>query len=169
MVVSGCGILPICMINNELYLLCGVENNGQVTDLGGRIESNENTKQCAAREFYEESVGLVMPYNELLQCKVYRKIKLGKNKYYMCLIIKIDYINVEHKYNNLLKYIKKNKSKPIDINPINYNIKQLYKENVYPKGFFELEELKWIKFDDLKNNKYPLRGRFRGILNKLQQ
>lgn len=165
---SGCGMIPICMRQNKLYLLCGIENNGKVSDLGGRINDGEKIKECAAREFYEESVGLLMPYDRLMQCKVYRRVKIGQEKYYISLIIKTNYKNVENKYQELITYVKENNCK-IDYNLDfrNYNIQDLYNTKTYPEGFFEFKELKWIPLDELKDGTYILNNRFKILLKKL--
>ena len=168
MTTTGCGMIPICMHQNKLYLLCGVENNDKVSDLGGRIDAGEKIKECAAREFYEESVGLLLPYDRLVQSNVYRRVKIGYDKNYISLIIKTNYKNVEDKYRELITYVKENNCKmdnKLDFKK--YKIQDLYDTKTYPEGFFEFKELKWISLDDLKNNKYKLRNRFKLLLNKL--
>jgi hypothetical protein len=168
MITTGCGMIPICIHQNKLYLLCGIENNDKVSDLGGRIDAGEKIKECAAREFYEESVGLLLPYDRLVQSKVYRRVKIGYDKNYISLIIKTNYKNIEDKYRELITYVKENNCKmnnKLDFKK--YKIQDLYDTKTYPEGFFEFKELKWISLDDLKNNKYKLRNRFKLLLNKL--
>lgn len=162
--ITGCGILPLCILNNKIYLLCGIETDGTVSDLGGRINKGETIKECAAREFYEESVGLVMSYQELLRCKVYKKIKIRS---YVSLIIKIKYKDVENDYDKLLNHIMINKCKEVKMNPIKYNMNHLYTKCIYPIGYFELDKIKWISLDDLLNGKYLLKSRLKCLLEKL--
>lgn len=164
MTITGCGIIPICMRNNKMYLLCGIEKNGKVSDLGGKINKNETTRECAVREFYEESVGLIMSYNELLNCKIYDKIRIRN---YVSLIIKADYVDVEEKYRELVRYVNDNNCKDVKMDFRNYDISQLYERQIYPIGYFEFIELKWIEFNELKNGKYKLRKRFECILEKI--
>ena len=165
---SGCGMIPICMRQNKLYLLCGIENNGKISDLGGRIDEGETIRECAAREFYEESVGLLLPYDKLIRCKVYKRLKIGYDKYYVSLIIKTRYKNIEDKYRELVSYVKENNCK-IDHNLDfkKYKIQDLYSTKTYPEGFFEFKELRWILLDDLKEGKYPLKNRLKVLLKKL--
>ena len=165
---SGCGIIPICMKNNKLYVFCGIDNKGFVSDLGGRIEEGETIKQCAVREFYEESVGLLMPYHVLMKSHVYKRMRIGQEKYYVSLVIKSRCKNVEKRYKNLLDYVHKHKCQQDDsLDFKKYRIQKLYRDKVYPEGYFEFKELKWIPLDELKSGDYKLRGRFKLLLRKL--
>ena len=167
MKVSGCGIIPISMKNNKLYVFCGFEN-GCLSDLGGKINSNEDYKLCAAREFYEESVGLLLPYQELVTIKTYKRLKIGSKKCYLSYIIKVPYKEVDDEYQKMLDYIEENNCQPKKMNFHKYNLDMLYEDKIYPEGFFELESLCWIPLEDLKNNKYKLRNRFKELIRMLK-
>ena len=165
---SGCGIIPICMKNNKLYVFCGIDNNGIVSDLGGRIEQDETVKQCAAREFHEESIGLLMPYNRLMRSRVYKRMRIGQEKYYVSLVIKSRCKNVEKRYKNLLDYVHKHKCKmDKNLDFKTYKIQDLYDKKTYPEGYFEFKELKWMSLNELNGGDYKLRGRFKLLLRKL--
>ncbi len=172
MIITGCGILPISIRNNKLYVLCGIENNGKISDLGGRIESGEKAIQCAAREFYEESVGLVAKYEDLLKYKIYHIVNLKfHGKCYISYVMKMKYIDVQEKYQKLIQYARDNKSQPKKIDFRDYNMNQLYKDNTYPSGYFELKEIKWIPLDELetmaKNKDKQINYRLRNIIYQL--
>lgn len=168
MTVAGCGIMPICMHYHKLYILCGIDRKGKVSDLGGRIELNETYKECGVREFYEESVGLLLSYEELMKCKIYKRLKIGNDKYYISLIIGTNYKDIENRYSELISYVKKNncqRDKNIDFRT--YEINDLYTTQKYPYGFFEFEELKWFSLNDLQLGKYPLTYRLKLLLRQL--
>ncbi len=172
MIITGCGILPICLRNDKLYVLCGIQKN-KIWDLGGRIEQGETAKQCAAREFYEESVGLVDSYENLLGSKIYYICKLRfHGKSYISYVIKTEYKDVEDKYKSLLKYIEENdNSKPVKMDFKDYNLDDLYSKNIYPFGYFELKEMKWLPLDELvdlaKNKNKRISYRLRNIIYQL--
>ena len=170
--ITGCGILPITIKNNKLLVLCGIENNGKLSDLGGRIEPGETAIQCATREFYEESVGLVARYEDLLNYRIYHKVVLQfHGKSYISYVIKMKYIDVQEKYQKLLEYVKEHNSQAKKINFKDYNMNQLYKENIYPSGYFELKDIKWIPLEDLeimvKNKSKIMNYRLRNIIYRL--
>lgn len=165
---AACGILPICKKNNKLYLFCGIDHKGFVSDLGGKIEEGETVKQCAAREFHEESIGLLMPYDILMKSYVYKRLRIGQDKYYVSLVIKTRCKNVENRYKQLLDYVCKHNCKQDDsLDFKTYRIQKLYRDKVYPYGYFEFEQLKWIALKDLKEGDYKLRNRFKLLLRKL--
>ncbi len=172
MIITGCGILPVSLKDNQLYILCGIENNDKISDLGGRIEEGESPIQCAAREFYEESVGLVANYDILLRHKIYHKVSLRfHNKCYISYVIKMDYIDVEDDYKKLYQYVKTHKSQGIKIDFKTYTFDKLYKDNIYPNGYFEFKNIKWILLDDLEemthNKDRKISYRLRNIIYQL--
>ena len=151
MIITGCGMLPISMKDNQLYILCGIENNGRISDLGGRIEKDEDPLQCAVREFYEESVGLIASYKELINHKIYYTVKLRfRNKCYISYVIKTEYKDVEEEYKKLYKYVRQHRSQRKDIDFREYKWDMLYRKNVYPNGYFEFKDLKWILLEELE-------------------
>jgi ADP-ribose pyrophosphatase YjhB (NUDIX family) len=174
--LKGCGILPICKKNNNIYILCGINNDGKISDLGGKIEDNENDEECAVREFYEETSGLFMNYNSLLSIlkknkKVIRIISSGN--LYKSYIIYTSCIDIEDNYKKILNYVRKNNMQPKKINTKNYNINKILNSNnnYYPYGFFEMQEIKWMPIDEIvtmaKEKNKKLLFRLRSIIYKL--
>ena len=89
------GCLPFNVINGKLYFLLGKDrSDGTWSDFGGRAEDfDEDVKATAAREFYEESMGVVMEYDSIVKrlrdpdChKLLESRTMGGAKYYMYLI-----------------------------------------------------------------------------------
>ena len=63
---NGAGILPIAFHNNKIYILCareqkvdGWDGSRLYSDFGGGIEKDEGFIDCAVREGYEESMGII--------------------------------------------------------------------------------------------------------------
>jgi hypothetical protein len=168
MKIKGAGILPICKKKDKIFVLCGIGYDKKIYDFGGKIEKNESIINCAIREFYEESVGLLDTYDKILNYKIYDETycQYDHNKYYKCYITIIEYIDIEKKYDKLLKYIIKNKSLAKDMKIYNYTYDKLYIENVYPKGFFEFYTIKWISLNKLIKNK-NLSHRLKGIITNI--
>jgi len=159
--VTAAGILPYAVKDNKLYLLCGINHKGEYTDLGGKRDEGESIIECAAREFYEESVGLVMSYKKLLQIEIEDTIviKSDKVKQYVCYITEIECMpKLNEKYQKKLEYIKKHDvKKRNDIKSVNYNINKLEKLKYYPHDFFELNGLEFIELDKLRKSKLSYR------------
>ncbi len=166
-------MLPISIKNNQLYVLCGIEKNGRISDLGGRIENGEHVLDCAVREFYEESVGLIADHKDLLDHKIYHIVKLKfRDKCYISYIIKMEYKDVEEEYKKLYQYIKQHRSQPNSkLNYKSYMWSKLYKNNIYPNGYFEFKELRWFLLEDLEEMAYKkdrkMSYRLRNIIYKL--
>lgn len=90
------GMLPINVINGELYFLLGKDrNDNSWSDFGGRAEECDggNCKETAAREFLEESLGVVMEMdsirNRLKDPDSHKRLDsrtMGGLPYYMFLI-----------------------------------------------------------------------------------
>jgi hypothetical protein len=74
MASNGGGVIPYSIYNNKIYLLLGREDcydkswdeDGKYSDFGGSKEPHETNLSAVAREAYEESNGLLGPYESLL-------------------------------------------------------------------------------------------------------
>ena len=67
----GAGILPMCLFQSRILFLFGKDTkNNFWSDFGGRVElkDNQDTKETAIREFYEET------YNSVIEKKYLREI-----------------------------------------------------------------------------------------------
>lgn len=90
------GILPISRFNGELLVLLGRDRaDGQWSDFGGRSEAEDrgDPKRTAAREFFEESMGVVLSIEAVgarLDCsKCHTKIEsrtMGGQSYSMYVV-----------------------------------------------------------------------------------
>ena len=153
--ISGCGILPIAKSNNKIYFLLGKEQifkgwsgSNKFCDFGGKIENNENVLDCAAREGYEETLGLLGSLSDIRKMvspdseqfiDVFMTPK--KNEHFI-VAIKIYYNKYLPKmYNDVFEYFTKCADKTDDGKFI---IKSC------PNGFFEKSEIKWFSYDELK-------------------
>lgn len=59
-------ILPYTIFHGKTYFLLGQERYLEWSDFGGTLEANETIYEGAAREAYEESMGFLGTYSELL-------------------------------------------------------------------------------------------------------
>ena len=115
------GCLPFNVINGRLYFLLGRDrSDGTWSDFGGRAEDYDvDIKATAEREFYEETVGVIMDVDALRKrlkdpdChKMLESKTLGGSKYYTFLIhcpYQTWYPSVFQRTLRLLRYMKANK------------------------------------------------------------
>ena len=153
------GILPYTFDQlGKCMFLLGKDLDGDWSDFGGRCEyiDNNDEKNTASREFYEETLGAVISVPECLvkinngAIKIISKT-LNGSPYYMYLMY-IDYQNYSEFFNktsNFIKYINKDDKK---------NLSKI----------LEKVGIRWVTLDTLinciegehKNIPLPLRGIF---------
>jgi len=106
------GILPYSFDQSgKLVFLLGKDNEGDWSDFGGRCEFKDqnNHKNTASREFYEETLGSVLSIQEChdkMTDKIIESKTLNGSPYYMYLVY-IDLVNYSDTFNkncNFLKY-----------------------------------------------------------------
>lgn len=155
MKLDGAGVLPVAVYNGEPHFLMskekytmGWKDSNKYADFGGRRDSGESIRRCAARECYEESMGFMGSEDEIFK-------KLSKNH--------PDYIcKVEHKNASITYFIKMEYIKGIEKMFKNV-IKYCEKWTNYPKGHFEKSELWYLPYSVLKRdiNKTAFQKKFR--------
>lgn len=148
--VKGCGVLPYAIKGKEVYLLLGKErevdgwwDSNKYADFGGGIEKNESSKQCAIRECYEESMGILGSSAEI-------KAKLEKTRVEplydesncsMTYFMKIPFDKtIETTFKNVYEYFKK----------CSYIKGGTHVLPGCEHGFFEKSRVKWFSLKELK-------------------
>lgn len=145
--VAG-GILPVCLRNNELYFLFGLENENEKdapgwADFGGGCEKNETPYQTALREVYEESSGFLNPK------ELKRVYKLVHNDY-NCFIVKMEYDeNIIKYFNRSHAYIKEKKPE------------------LLKTVLFEKQKIEWFSVKDMIRRKKEFRKFYQEIVEKI--
>lgn len=107
------GILPYTFDQNgNCYFLLGKDNDNDWSDFGGRCEYKDNNdeKNTATREFYEETLGCVMSIQECLDKINTNPVKiisrtLNGSPYYMYLIY-IEQQNYSEFFNKTASFLK---------------------------------------------------------------
>jgi hypothetical protein len=160
--IYSAGILPFSVKGGTLYFLLGKDPENKWSDFGGRSEVQDKGRWdvTATREFYEESVGVVMDISSMLtrlqHRKNYIKVKgktLSGSPYYMY-VVKIPFKETyKETFDNTLGFIR-------------YS-------NVFDKKYLEKIDLQWVSLetinaglDDENNNlvNFPLRKVFKKTL-----
>ena len=140
------GILPFATYKNEVYFLLGKEVDG-MSDFGGGIEKYETPLQAAAREGFEESLGILGKSPKKIEEKLKSKnawvVDLPKARYYFYKI----------SYNTELPAKFKNARRRASQNP-----------NTLPE-FSEKTDIIWVKSQNIF--RYDLRLMFRQDLRKM--
>ena len=83
------GVMPYAVVDGKIYLLLGMDRrDGSWSDFGGRSEPGDASHRAtAAREFYEETAGVVMVHpsavKRLEAVTPWRSLTVGKNDYFM--------------------------------------------------------------------------------------
>ena len=111
----GSGILPISIKNDKIYFLFGLERDGYIPsvkgycDFGGKSDQDENIKDTACREAYEESNGFLGSTNTLKK-KIDQNLMLSINSgQYTCFLVKFKYSkSLINRFKKNYKCIKKN-------------------------------------------------------------
>ena len=165
------GILPYTFDQSgNCHFLLGKDNDGDWSDFGGRCELKDNNdeKNTASREFYEETLGSIININECFEKinnpginKIISKT-LNGSPYYMYLIY-IDYLNYSESFiktSNFIKYQfsndKKNISKIIEKTCIRWVSMDTLLNCVENKDFSSPISLRGVFYKTLENFKDQL-------------
>lgn len=151
--VRGAGIQPIAVhpTTKEVYLLVGQEqdfgdgwyDSGKYAGFGGKIEKGESIAECAVREGYEESMGVLGTKKDLK--KLIHKDRLFVHDGYYMYIIVVPYdVNLPTIFNNVYDYI----NKCVKITGEKYS-KGTKKTEQCPHGYFEKRAIKWVSLREL--------------------
>ncbi len=159
--IYSAGILPFSVKGGTVYFLLGKDLENKWSDFGGRSEAQDRGRWdvTATREFYEETIGVIMDISSMLSRlqfkKNYIKTKgktLSGSPYYMY-VVKIPYKEYKENFDSTLGFIR-------------YS-------NVFDKKYLEKIDLQWVSLetiyaslDDENNNivNFPLRRVFRKTL-----
>ena len=158
---AGAGILPITIRKGKAWVMLGRESrdmsfpdSGKWSDFGGGVEKGETVKKCAAREGFEETMGmfggpvtLMKLINDKLACKLTREN-------YTSFAIHVKYIKTLPKdFADIYRCAKEEDPKLIEDD----------------NGFFEKDRVQWFKLEKLRKREYDiiLRDHFKSILSDL--
>uniref|UniRef100_A0A6C0I9M5 Nudix hydrolase domain-containing protein n=1 Tax=viral metagenome TaxID=1070528 RepID=A0A6C0I9M5_9ZZZZ len=132
------GILPYTYnVDGKCLFLLGKDNEGDWSDFGGKAEYKDfnEPQKTACREFYEETLGVVLDYDDCYQkvnngnpIKIISKT-LNGSPYYMYLLYIEHHNHTDHfnKTSNFLKYLR------------------------YNNRIFEKSSIRWFTIDTLLN------------------
>ena len=160
----GCSILPVTLINNQLYFLFGKEHSSDSTpgfsDFGGGNEKGESVYETAMREGGEELTGFLGGPNEVKKMirdagghyKLSYDFPNQKNNAYHIHMFHLPYDE------NLPKYY-------------NANHKYLWErlDNKYLKStkLFEKGEIAWFSVDDVRRRRNEFRSFYREVTDMI--
>ena len=156
---KGAGIIPIAIKKGVAWIMLGRESrdiefsdSGKWSDFGGGCEKGESFIQCAAREGYEETMGMFggpVEITDLINDKLVCKIK-GRN------------------YISYAVHVKYNKELPKKFTKI-YECVKSGEPNLIVKnnGFFEKDRVRWFKLKKVDDYDIILRDHFKPILSDL--
>ena len=155
--IYGAGILPFQINENNLYFLLGQDKDGSWSDFGGRVDfRDKNIKETAVREFYEETIGVVLDIDTITSM-------LNSNKHYV--LVESKTLNGSPYYMYLVR---------VPYNHYRNEFKKFYKFlkhiNTYDK-YMEKIDIRWYSKDSLlmslKNDDHiPLRKVFKNTILK---
>lgn len=112
--IYGAGILPFQKhTDGSIYFLLGQDKDGTWSDFGGRVDpKDKNTDDTAVREFYEETIGVVLEVDtaramlKSSQHSVCVESKtLNGSPYYMHLL-RVPYQNYREEFKKFYKFLK---------------------------------------------------------------
>jgi len=182
MATNGGGIIPFSIYNGRIFLLLGREDSfdktwhgyGKYSDFGGRRETDELNIEAVAREAYEESNGLLGPYQSLLDVlnDTNYHLKLGnfKSDFFF---VHVPYVFfIDKIFTNMLSCANVMIEKLGQLGKINFD------EEIRPgktedyllhHGFFEKDKIKYFPLDQVLLDVYDLekKKKFRDSFIKL--
>ena len=158
----GAGILPITRHNDEIYIMLARESadisfrdSKKWSDFGGGSIKGETKEECALREGYEETMGMLGSKDELMKKIKKSLIKIQQYKYYS-FVIEVEYDeDLPEKFSKIYEQVKNHHP-------------HLIREN---NGLYEKDKIKWIRLDDFKENPNKMkdiRPFFKGVIEKLR-
>ena len=129
--VKAAGVLPYTFITTpsgrkKLYFLIGTDKSNKVSDFGGKMEKGEDIFDTAAREYYEESSGLL---GNLHVIKKQMKSDAMRTTFIICKCYKIYLLKIDY-VAELPKLYDEIKKKSVG--------------SKFPSGFFEMGKFKWM-------------------------
>lgn len=147
----GSGILPVSIKNQQIFFLFGLERDGYIpsvkgySDFGGKSDLDEDIKDTACREAFEESNGF-LGTPKALKKKLNNNLILSiKSGQYTSFLIKFKYSK------SLIKRFKSN-----------YNcIKKNHPDIIKNNHLFEKKKLKWISETQMRENNIKFRNFYR--------
>jgi hypothetical protein len=154
----GASILPISIINNNIYFLFGkerdIDENPGWSDFGGGTEKGESYLDTACREGSEELTGFLGDEDQI-------KTLIMKNGTFI-----IDFNSNGHSTYKVHLF-------PLKYDPMlthYYNNNQIFLQNkLDPKiikntKLFEKTQIKWFSFSDIKKKKSEFRSFYQNII-----
>lgn len=134
--VKAAGVLPYTFITTpsgrkKLYFLIGTDKSNKVSDFGGKMEKGEDIFDTAAREYYEESSGLL---GSLSKIKKEMKSDAMRTTFVICKCYKIYLLKIDY-VAELPKIYDAAKKNSVG--------------TTYPAGFFEMGTIKWMSATQL--------------------
>jgi hypothetical protein len=159
----ACGIQPIAInpVTKEVYLLVGREqdygdgwyDSGKYAGFGGKREKGETPDECAVREGYEETMGILGNKDELRELIKKRCIRMINFDGYFMYIVAIPYDdNLPIIFNNVYEYF--NQCLDIKATQKKTDKKKSQKKKRIaigkcPIGFFEKRDIKWVSLTEM--------------------
>ena len=147
------GVLPFCVVQGHIYYLLGRETKTKdYGDFGGLAEDvdNNNVYETAAREFHEESYGMIVDKHyvssQLPICKCVKNDRSAKWTEYTTFLLEIPYDNqkIINMFPRVFEFIRKNTHLQC-----------------------EKDRLVWVRVNDLVENRFnfSLRPMFQQTVN----
>jgi 8-oxo-dGTP pyrophosphatase MutT (NUDIX family) len=148
----GAGVLPVALVQGQLYFLFGEEfDEHKWIDFGGGANPGESLLQNAVREGCEELNGFFGSANEFKQLiKTHLLMKLALETY-TTFLVQVPYDpNLPFYFNNHHKFIKT-------------HLPHLVGKN----GLFEKRQIKWMTLADIEEKRLQFRHYYRPMLDQL--
>ena len=138
--------------DGQISFLLGKDRRGKWSDFGGKSEESDNndTKQTASREFYEETIGTIMSLNTVRHiienCPYVQGKSYLQNPYYMYIVQVLHKNAYSDDFKESYKFVK---------NSLGNN-----------SPFCEKVDIQWINYDAiLKNANNDVRQVFHNTFN----
>ena len=153
-------ILPVSIVNNQLYFLFGKENSMEdshkgFSDFGGGCENNESPFETAIREGAEETTFFFGDKNQV------KKMIQKAGGFYPL---------IHNDYHIHLFYLDYDENLPYYYNNNHIQLWNRFDRKLLNKSkFFEKIEMKWFSVNEMRTNKKKFRKFYQEIIDKILQ
>lgn len=147
------GVLPICWIGTEMYVLVGLDvRDGTWSDFAGKYEKKDrDIKWTASREFFEETYGCVFDARTMrtrLDQSIEIRGKTQNHHPFYCYIVEVPFLpHLRHTFRNQLTFMKQR------------NVHRMY---------LEKSDIMYVSLETLYE-KLPLRSVFKETLKEARE
>ena len=160
----GCersSVIPYMYVNSKLYILAGKDGDtGNWSDFGGCNEPKEQREHAAAREAYEESMGILDKTKVRDAIKGKTPLWYGHTHLYTYKITDIYAMNWPNMFRAFYSYVLPGLKPTFTVTKVAPD---------FPEGYFEKTDMEWFLYEDIVNTPNMFLDKFVAAVVKMHR